>query len=340
MIEDLWAERDLQQPANALQVVVFKPSATIGADRIVTRPPGYLLDVADDDVDALRFERLAREGREALAGGRASAAVACFEGALGLWRDGALIEFVDVPMAVAAASRWEELRESVTEDRFDALLTMGRHADLVSELDTAIAGAPFRERLRGQLMLALYRSGRQTEALRAYADARHLLADELGLEPSTDLRRLEAAILAQDPSLEAPPATDVAVGTSTRRRRPPGRGADQPAARVDDVRRPRRRHGRRGRTLLAEHRLATLVGAGGLRQDAASPAEFAAGHLDEYPGGVWFVALDTVGSDAAVVPTLAAALGLSSADGVAPPASPPIDDGDRIRGFLADRTRS
>ena len=88
---------------------------------------------------------------------------------------------------------------------------------------------------------------------------------------------------------------------------------------------------------LAEHRLVTLVGAGGCGKTRLA-SEFAAGHLDEYPGGVWFVALDTVGSDAAVVPTLAAALGLSSADGVAPPASPPIDDGDRIRGFLADRT--
>ena len=214
LIEDLWAERDLQQPANALQVVVFKVRKALGTDRIVTRPPGYLLDVADDDVDALRFERLVREGREALGDGRAGAAVACFDGALGLWRGGALVEFVDVPTAVAAASRWEELRASVAEDRFDALLAMGRHAELVPELDAAIAAAPFRERLRGQLMLALYRSGRQADALRAYADARHVL----GRRARARTQHRPAPAGGRDPRPRS-----VARGAAGRRRRRRGR---------------------------------------------------------------------------------------------------------------------
>ncbi len=338
LIEDMWAERDLQQPANALQVVVFKVRRTLGTDRIVTRPPGYLLDVDDDDVDAHRFERLVREGREALGDGRAAAAADCFDRALDLWRGAALAEFADVPTAVAAASRWEELRASVTEDRFDALLSAGRHSELVPELDAAIAAAPFRERLRGQLMLALYRSGRQADALRAYSDARHVLADELGLEPSTDLRRLETAILEHDPTIEAPPTTRAVAAQATDVAAPPA----VPAAAPTNLRRSLstfvgRQADITGVALtLAEHRLVTLVGAGGCGKTRLA-TEFAAGHLDEYRDGVWFVAFDTVGSDEAVLPALADALGLSSADVAATIASPPIGDDDRVRGFLTDR---
>ena len=339
LIEDLWAEKDLRQPANALQVVVFKVRRTLGTDRIVTRPPGYLLDVADDDVDAHRFERLVGEGRAALGDGRAAAAADCFDRALGLWRGAALAEFADVPTAVAAASRWEELRESVSEDRFDALLGIGRHTELVPELDAAITAAPFRERLRGQLMIALYRSGRQADALRAYADARRVLADELGLEPSTDLRRLETAILDHDPSLEAPPTVSSAAPTASADvvRQP------APAPAPTNLRRSLTTFVGRADDMtgvaaaLAEHRLVTLVGTGGCGKTRLA-TEFAAGRLDEYPGGAWFVAFDTVGSDEVVLPALADALGLSSADVSAPLASPPIGDDDRVRGFLADRT--
>src|SRR5262249_34702103 len=123
---------------------------------------------------------------------------------LGLWRGDALGELADVPSAAAAAARLEELRAVTVEDRFDALLALGRDADLVPDLDAAISAAPFRERLRGQLMLALYRWGRQAAALRAFRDARTVLAEELGLERGTELRRLEAAILDQDPQLERP----------------------------------------------------------------------------------------------------------------------------------------
>ena len=124
---------------------------------------------------------------------------------------------------VAAASRFEELRAATVEERFDALLAMGRDADLVPDLDAAIAAMPFRERLRGQLMLALYRSGRQADALRAFREARRVLAEELGLEPGAELRRLEAAILGQDEALDLPaesrrPGPTVVAGRRAGRR--------------------------------------------------------------------------------------------------------------------------
>ena len=142
-------------------------------------------------------------------------------------------EFADVPTAVAAAARLEELRAVTVEDRFEALLSMGRDADLVPDLDAAISAAPFRERLRGQLMLALYRSGRQADALRVFREARRVLAEELGLEPGTELRRLEAAILGQDEALERPAAVRAAGRADT-----PDRHADQLAAGVDELHRP------------------------------------------------------------------------------------------------------
>ena len=214
-------------------------------------------------------------------------AVGCFDEALGLWRGDALVEFGDVPTVTAAASRWEELRAATREDRFDALLAMGRDADLVPDIDAAIAAAPFRERLRGQLMLALYRSGRQADALRAFGDARRVLADELGLDPGPELSRLEAAILGQDPSLELAPRSRVVVRETDGGSGPPtnlrpsltsfvGRGRD--VAGVSE--------------LLAAHRLVTLVGAGGSGKTRLA-CELAAGRIASFPDGVWFVALDS-----------------------------------------------
>ena len=141
LIDDLWGERAPQQPGNALQVAVFKLRRTVGADVIATRPPGYSLAVMPEDVDAVRFERLVQDGRAALEDGRAGTAVGCFDEALGLWRGDALVEFGDVPTVMAAASRLEEFRAATREDRFDALLAMGRDADLVPDLDAAIAAA-------------------------------------------------------------------------------------------------------------------------------------------------------------------------------------------------------
>ena len=149
LIDELWGDDAPQQPANALQIVVSKLRRSLGAERIVTQPPGYVLVADSVDVDVARFEDLVRAGRLALSEGEATAAVIHLDEALALWRGAVLAEFGDLPTAVAASSRMDELRAAAAEDRFDALLSMGRHGDVVHELDSAITMAPFRERLRG-----------------------------------------------------------------------------------------------------------------------------------------------------------------------------------------------
>jgi DNA-binding SARP family transcriptional activator len=184
---------------------------------LVTQPPGYLLRVPDESVDARRFERLAAEAWRTLQEDPREG-LATFDEALALWRGPALGEFSFADFAQPEILRLEELRLETLEGRFEAMLRLGRHGAVVAELETRVAEHPLRERLRGQLMLALYRSGRQAEALEVYRKGRRLLADELGLEPGADLQRLERAILAQDSALDLPearPATPTAPGPET-----------------------------------------------------------------------------------------------------------------------------
>ena len=136
--------------------------------------------------------------------------------ALGLWRGPPLADFAFDSFAQEEIARLEELRLAAIEERIDADLALGRQADLVAELEALVAHHPLRERLRGQLMLALYRSGRQAEALQVYQDARHVLVEELGLEPGRALQQLEQAILRQDPVARSPPAVCGAAGTTSR----------------------------------------------------------------------------------------------------------------------------
>jgi DNA-binding SARP family transcriptional activator len=133
LIDDLWPSRAPQRPQNALQVVVSKLRGDVGAELIVTRPSGYLLAIDADAVDGFRFERYLQAGTAALTADRHEDAVVAFDVALALWRDSALLEFADVPFAVAAATRWEELRVNALEERFEALLAMGRSSELVSD---------------------------------------------------------------------------------------------------------------------------------------------------------------------------------------------------------------
>ena len=192
------------------------------AERLVTRPPGYLIRVAPGELDAPRFERLARDGETALAAGDGALAVRRLDEALGLWRGPALADVDDAPFAQAEAARLEERRLAALESRAEALLACGGHRELIGELETLTAAHPLRERLWSHRMLALYRAGRQAEALRAYRDLREILTGELGIEPSPALRELEGRILRQDAAL-APPA----AGGGPRRRpgRPGRRGA-------------------------------------------------------------------------------------------------------------------
>ena len=172
--------------------------------RCVTRPPGYQLELEPDELDLRRFERLLAEGRKALAHDDPGRASSVLHDALALWRGPALAEFAFEPFAQVEIGRLEELRLAAVEERVEADLALGRHAELIGELEALIAESPHRERFRSQLMLALYRSGRQAEALEAYHDARATL-DELGIEPSERLRELERAILTHEATLVATP---------------------------------------------------------------------------------------------------------------------------------------
>ena len=178
---------------------------------VLTEGTGWTL--ADSGVDASRYKSAARLGRDAAAAGDTGQAVSRFEEALALWRG--IPELPDGRRGTSEKTRWIEGHAALVEDRADALLVTGRAAEIIGELEAAVAEAPLRERRWGQLMLALYRAGRQGEALGAYQRARALLADELGVDPGPDLRRLEAAIVGQDTALEIPAAQDLPSITRT-----------------------------------------------------------------------------------------------------------------------------
>jgi DNA-binding SARP family transcriptional activator/streptogramin lyase len=201
LIDAVWGESPPETAASALQVYVSGLRKILGAERIVTRPPGYLLQAEPDSVDLNRFERLVQTGKEALASGDPLRASEQLEQALQLWRGEALEDLEAAPEAEREGLRLGELRLAAIEERVDAELALGRHAELVAWLQTLVREHPFRERLRGQLMLALYRSGRQAEALDNYREVRRLFAEELGIEPGEPLKRLERSILERDVAL-------------------------------------------------------------------------------------------------------------------------------------------
>src|SRR5436190_131637 len=203
LIELLWPDAPPADAAKALQVHVSRLRRALAqADVIRTRPGGYLLELDAGNFDLPHFEQRAEEARSLLAGGEAEAARQAFGDALALWRGAPLAEFASEPFARPEIGRLEELYLAAIEDRIEADLLLGAHAGLVSELETLVARHPFRERLRAQLMLALYRCGRQADALQAYRDARRALAEELGIEPGRPLQELEQSILRQDAALD------------------------------------------------------------------------------------------------------------------------------------------
>ena len=202
LIDQLWGERPPETAAKALQGHVSQLRKLLGADAVVTEPPGYAVHIDADQLDASRFERVIAQARTLAPAERSRT----LREALELWRGQALSEFAYEDFAQGERSRLEELRLGAVEARIDADLALGRHAELVGELETLVAHNPLRERLRGQLMLALYRCGRQAEALDVYRQGRRVLVDELGIEPGEELRRLQRAILDQDPAIAPPEA--------------------------------------------------------------------------------------------------------------------------------------
>ncbi len=239
LIDELWGERPPPSALDTLQVYVSRLRKVLPEGTVVTEGRGYRLAVAGEQIDAGRFERLAGEGRAALAEGDPERSARLLREALDLWRGPALADFAYEPFAQGEIARLEELRVLALEERLEADLASGRAAELVGELEALVGAHPLRERLRGQLMRALYRSGRQAEALRAYQDARRTLGDELGIEPSPALRDLERAVLAQDPALDAAPLATAGLpappALPTRTEQERERGHEPPARKVVTV---------------------------------------------------------------------------------------------------------
>src|SRR5262249_6410861 len=210
LIDELWGERP---PATALKLVqtyVSQLRRTLGPETIETRAPGYLLPVGEDELDAARFRRLTAEGRRLATAGDRKAACRVFSEALGLWRGRPL---ADVPFESFARNEVDQLEEerlSSAMDLIECKLALGRHGEVVPELETLTRQYPLRERLRVQLVVALHRSGRQADALALYQDARRTLVEELGLEPGPLLQSLEKQVLTHDRALDPPPTASAA----------------------------------------------------------------------------------------------------------------------------------
>lgn len=282
---------------------------------LLTRDPGYLLAIDPELVDALRFERLAAEGGQALAAGDAETASASLREALALWRGAALADFAYESFAQPEATRLEELRLATVEQRVDADLALGRHRDLVAELRALVGAHPLRERLWGQLMLALYRCGRQGEALRAYGELREVLAEELGINPSPILRQLEDDLLNQRPELAEPQgAVPATVGTGAQvppLGQVPTAATNLPAqltsfvGREDDIAELKR--------LCARARLVTLFGAGGIGKSRLA-LEVASRLLAEYPDGIFMVELAPLKDATGLYHQVIAAIGAGETD--------------------------
>src|SRR6266508_5549330 len=204
LLDDLWGERQPKSGAKALHVYVSQLRKVVGEGRILTQPPGYMLRLGQDEFDVARVERLREQAR----GAEPHEASALLRDALAMWRGSPLADVAFESFAQPEIARLEELRTGTLEQRIDADLALGRHSELIGELEALVREHPLRERLRGQLMLALYRSGRQAEALAAYQDARRALVEELGIEPHRALQQLERSILRQERSLDwVPEAT-------------------------------------------------------------------------------------------------------------------------------------
>jgi predicted ATPase/DNA-binding SARP family transcriptional activator len=323
LIDLLWRDELPRNPANALQIQVsylrkrLAAAEPDGASLLATRGSGYALQVEPDRIDARRFETAVRQFPTVdTLSSPASLASAIDEvdAALGLWRGEALEDVAGMDFARGEATRLDELRWAATERRMELLLRAGRHVATISDLAELVQRMPLRERFHELLVLALYRSGRQGDALRAYEQARHTLADELGIDPGTALRELQRAVLRQAPELDwtPPESAATAAPAASARGEPPaslgsttGRvpvpvspliGRDAELARLDQ--------------LLETHRALTLTGPAG-----AGKTRLAIDLSARRPGPVWYVDLSPIAQPSRAAPAVAAAAGVSVAPG-------------------------
>ena len=285
-----------------VQIYVSRLRRALGPEleRLVrTEPHGYRLAVAREHVDLHRFEDVVDAGRDLLRAGDAEQAAATLRDALGLWRGAPLADLAGEPFVAAEVARLEDLRLGALEDRIDADLACGRHARVVGELEALAASQPLRERLHGQLMVALYRCGRQADALGAYTRTRHRLVEQLGIEPGPELKRLEKAILVQDRSLE------LATGNGP---------TNLPARATALVGRPHERETLTRLLRRGDVRLITLTGPPGVGKTRLA-LELASAFRYEFPGGVFLVELAPVTDPELVAATIATSLQVQKGSG-------------------------
>ncbi|GAA4061158.1 BTAD domain-containing putative transcriptional regulator [Actinomadura miaoliensis] len=314
LIDDLWAGAPPADPAAALQVKVSQLRRALedaepgGRELVVFQAPGYLLRVGSEAVDAGRFPALLARARETL---EPRARAALLTDALELWRGPAYADFADEDFARAAITRLEEQRLTAVEDLAEARLVLGEHTALVGELRDVVARHPLRERLRAAYVRALYRAGRQSEALDSLAELRDRLREELGLDPNPELVALHRAILAQDPALTpVRPRTNLPASPTELI------GRTEAVAQV--------------RALLDAHRLVTLTGPGGVGKTRLA-LETAARLLDAFPHGVWLVELGGLDQPDLLADVVAATLGVRD------DAAPGVRTDDRLARALRDR---
>ena len=287
IVDGVWGDDPPASVANSVQVHVSGLRRALGPAGVAlrNRPPGYVLDVPAGCVDAVRAE-------QAMAAARDSGSPAEWRAVTALWRDASLADLLDAPFAGPVAARLDELRASAVEERIDCELEAGHGARVVSELEALVTEHPYRERLWRQLMLALYREGRQSDALATFARARRVLADDLGLEPGPALTALESAILAQDPSLDLVTAV-----------RPLGvrlpAPVDRMVGRVDELESLPQ--------AARASRLVSLVGLGGSGKTRLA-VETARRLSEDFPDGVAFVDLSAISEPAQVIPAIAQAI--------------------------------
>jgi predicted ATPase/DNA-binding SARP family transcriptional activator len=305
LVDALWGDKPPRSAAKALQIYISSLRRFLPPMAIETGSGGYRLQLDPDAVDVTRFESLVRAGRRAVDEKDMDRGAQSLHEALALWSGEPLVELAGQPVGIAERARLTEIRRGAQESLVDARLALGEHAAMIGDLEAAAAGEPWRERRWAQLMLALYRCGRQADALAAYQRMRRHLAEELGLDPSEQLAELEQAILVHDTRLNTPPLREVDVGAGVRRGNLPAPissfiGRDREASEV--------------RKLAEQRRLVTLTGVGGAGKTRLA-LRVASELAGDYRDGVWFVDLAPIAGADEVAGAVASGLGVRHSSG-------------------------